>query len=164
MTWFCFSSSTRTLHIMWSYEVSSVYVLQKNSSGIQLAMVLGWYIWCPLIGITLQRSISYTLASFGRHCPPIFPIYAYVQVSIQTLSTYVGGANATNWGSWNLSISFTHGKKLGQETWIQIKFQFISLWKGCHQLLKMGTLKALVWFWWINKTLCANLFALVIMR
>jgi hypothetical protein len=29
---------------------------------------------------------------------------------IQTLSTYVGGANTTNSGSWNLSISFTHGK------------------------------------------------------
>jgi hypothetical protein len=35
----------------------------------------------------------------GRHCPSIFSIYAYVQASIQTLSTYVGGANATNSGS-----------------------------------------------------------------
>ena len=32
------------------------------------------------------------------------------KLSIQTLSTYVGGANATNGGSWNLSKSFTHGK------------------------------------------------------
>ena len=37
------------------------------------------------------------------------------------------------------------------------KIQFISLWKGCHQLTKMGRLKALVWFWLIDKTLSANL-------
>jgi hypothetical protein len=42
---------------------------------------------------------AYILASFGRHCRPIFLIYAYVQASIQTLSTYVGGAIATIWGS-----------------------------------------------------------------
>ena len=51
------------------------------------------------IGIMVQRSISYTLASFGRHYSPTFPIYAYAQASIQTLSTYVGEANATNSGS-----------------------------------------------------------------
>ena len=31
------------------------------------------------IGIMLQRSILYTLASFGRHYSPTLPIYAYVQ-------------------------------------------------------------------------------------
>ena len=46
---------------------------------------------------------------------------------------------------------------LGQATWIQNEFQFISLWKGCHQLPKRGRLKALVWFWWIDETLSANL-------
>ena len=51
------------------------------------------------IGIMLQRSISYTLASFGRHYSPTTQIHAYVQASIQTLTTYVGGANATNGGS-----------------------------------------------------------------
>ena len=38
-----------------------------------------------------------------------------------------------------------------------IKFQFISLCKGCHQLPKKGRLKALVWFWLIDETLSANL-------
>jgi len=71
------------------------------------------------IGITLQRSIYYTFSSSVDITSPQFQIYAYVQFQIQTLSTYVGGANATNLGLWNLSISFTHGKMLGQATWIQ---------------------------------------------
>ena len=29
--------------------------------------------------------------------------------------------------------------------------------KGCHQLPKRRRLKALVWFWWIDETLSANL-------
>ena len=38
------------------------------------------------------------------------------------------------------------------------KFEFISyLCEGCHQLPKMGRLKALVWFWLIDETLSANL-------
>jgi hypothetical protein len=32
-----------------------------------------------LIGITLQRSILFTLASFDSHYSPTLPIYAYVQ-------------------------------------------------------------------------------------
>ena len=51
------------------------------------------------IGITLQRSILYTLASFGRYYSPTLPnpcICASFQ--IHTLSTYVGGANVTNSG------------------------------------------------------------------
>ena len=38
-----------------------------------------------------------------------------------------------------------------------IESYFISLYKGCHQLPKRGRLKALVWFWLIDETLCANL-------
>ena len=51
------------------------------------------------IGITLQRSILYTLASFGSYYSLITSnscICASFQ--IQTLSTYVGGANATKFG------------------------------------------------------------------
>ena len=43
-----------------------------------------------------SKVISYTLASFGTHYSPTTQIHAYVQTSIQTLSTYEGGANATN--------------------------------------------------------------------
>ena len=46
---------------------------------------------------------------------------------------------------------------LGQATWIQLKIQFISLCKGCHQLPKRRRLKALVWFWLVDETLSANL-------
>ena len=47
--------------------------------------------------------------------------------------------------------------KLGGSVTNLIKFQFISLCKGCHQLLKRERLKALVWFWLIDETLSANL-------
>ena len=66
---------------------------------VQLLMMLRMVYWCTPVGITLQRSISYTLASFGRHYPPTTQILAYVKPSIQNLNTYVGGANATNGGS-----------------------------------------------------------------
>ena len=75
------------------------------------------------IGIMLQGSILYTLASFGRYYSPTLS-YPCICASfqIQTLSTYVGGANTTNLGWWNLSITFTHGNMLGQATWIQKDF------------------------------------------
>ena len=31
------------------------------------------------------------------------------------------------------------------------------MYNGCYQLSKRGRLKALVWFWWIDETLSANL-------
>ena len=80
-----------------------------------------------------------------------------MQATIQTLSTYVRGAIATIWGSWNLPYPFTYGKYASARNMDSIKFQFISLWKGCHQLPKRGRLKALVWFYWIDETLSANL-------
>ena len=47
---------------------------------------------------------------------------------------------------------FTHGKKcLAKQH--GFKFEFISYFcGGCHQLPKRGRLKALVWFWLIDKT------------
>jgi hypothetical protein len=70
------------------------------------------------ISITLQRSILYTLASFGGHYFPHFLSMHMCKLSNPNSSTYVGGSNATNLGLWNLSIFFTHGKILGQATWI----------------------------------------------
>ena len=46
---------------------------------------------------------------------------------------------------------------LGQATWIQLNFKFISLCKGCHQLPKRERLEALALFWWIDETLSDNL-------
>ena len=39
-----------------------------------------------LIGITLQRFILYTLASFGSNYSPTILIYVYVRASNQTLA------------------------------------------------------------------------------
>jgi hypothetical protein len=51
------------------------------------------------IGIMLQRSILYTLASFCRHYSPIHPNPCIcVSFQIQTPRTYVGGANAIKLG------------------------------------------------------------------
>ena len=80
-----------------------------------------------------------------------------MQALIQTLSTYVVGANATNRVHETFSYPFTHGKYAWASNMDSIKLQFISLWKGSHQLPKRGRLKALVWFWLIDETLSANL-------
>ena len=45
---------------------------------------------------------------------------------------------------------------LGQATWIQLKLIYIFV-KGLSSITKKGRLKALVWFWWIDETLSANL-------
>ena len=79
-------------------------------SGIKLTMMLRMVYWCTPIGITLQRSISYTLASFDRHYSPTTQIYAYVQASIQTLSTYVGELMLPFGVHKTYPYPFTHGK------------------------------------------------------
>ena len=56
-----------------------------------------------------------------------------------------------------MSIFFTHGEYAWASNVNSIKSQFISLYKGCHQLPKRERLKALVWFWLIDETLSANL-------
>jgi hypothetical protein len=59
------------------------------TQGLEVSLIRMDY-WCIPIGITLQRSISYTLALFGRHYSPTTLIHAYMQAFIQTLSTYIG--------------------------------------------------------------------------
>ena len=70
-----------------------------------------------------------------------------MQATIQTLSTYVVGEIATIWIHEACPYPFTHGKYAWASNMDSIKFQFISLCKGCHQLPKRGRLKALVWLW-----------------
>ena len=53
------------------------------------------------------------VALFGKHYFHKTLIHAYVQASIQTLSTYVGGDN---------DILLHMVNMLGQATWIQVKF------------------------------------------
>ena len=113
--------------------------------------------WCTSIGITLEKSISYTLASFGRHYSPTTQIHTYVQASIQTLSTYVGGANATNGGSMKLVHILLHiVNMLGQATWIQMNFNSYL----CERVIinyQKGEIESSSFFGWIDKTLSANL-------
>ena len=113
--------------------------------------------WCTPIGITLQRSISYTLASFGRNCLLHFLFKHMCKAIIQTLSTYVGEQLLPFGVHETCPYSFTHGRYAWASNVNSIKSQFISLWKGYHQLPKRGRLKALVWFWLIGETLSANL-------
>ena len=80
-----------------------------------------------------------------------------MQATIQTFST-CRGSNCYHLGFMKLVHILLHMVNMrGQATWIQLNFKFISLWKGCHQLLKRGRLKALVLFWWIDETLSTNL-------
>ena len=50
-----------------------------------------------------------------------------MQASIQTLSTYIGGANATIGVHETCSYPFTHGKYAWASNMDSIEFQFISL-------------------------------------
>ena len=50
------------------------------------------------IGIMLQRSILYTLSLFGSYYSQTSNPCICASFQIQTLSTYVGGANTTNFG------------------------------------------------------------------
>ena len=79
------------------------------------------------------------------------------KLSIQTLSTYVGEQLLPFVVHETCPYSFTYGRYDWASNVNSIKSQFISLKNGCHQLPKRGRLKALVWFWWIDETLSANL-------
>ena len=94
---------------------------------VQLLMVLRMVYWCTLIGITLQRSIFYTLASFGRHCLRYFlskhmckfqsKLLAHMQA--EQLLPY--GVHET------CQYPFTHSKYAWTSNMDSIEFQFISL-------------------------------------
>ena len=45
----------------------------------------------------------------------------------------------------------------GQATWIQLNFNSYICERVVINYQKRGRLKAIVWFWWIDKTLSANL-------
>ena len=56
--------------LRWNDEMKSLDIFLFKvlfPSGSELTMVLRMVYWCTPIGITLQRSIFYTLASYGRH-------------------------------------------------------------------------------------------------
>ena len=114
---------------------------------VQLLMVLRMVYWCTSIGITLQRSISYTLASFDRHCLLYF-LSMHMCKLLSKLLAHMQAEQLLPFGVHKTCLyPFTHGKYAQASNMDSIKFQFISLCKGCHQLPKRRRLKALVWFW-----------------
>ena len=89
---------------------------------VQLLMVLRMVYWCTPIGITLQRSIFYTLASFGRHC--LLHFLSKHMCKLQSkLLTHMQGRNCNHMGFMKLVYTLLHMVNiLGQATWIQMNF------------------------------------------
>ena len=87
----------------------------------QLLMVLRMVYWYTPIGITLQRSISYTLASFGIHCLLYFlSICASYNPNSQHICR---GRNCYHLGFMKLVHILLHMvNMLGQATLIQLNF------------------------------------------
>ena len=82
------SSGTRALLIM---LISRGIQCLCFTSDIQQTMVLRMVLLATPIGITLQRSILYTLASFGSYYSPKLPIHAYVQAFKSKLLAHMQG-------------------------------------------------------------------------
>ena len=114
---------------------------------VSLLTVLRMVYWCTPIGITLQRSIFYILASFGRHCLLYFLSKHMCKLQSKLLA-HMQGEQLLPFGVHETCpYPFTHSKYAWTSNMDSIEFQFISLYKSCHQLPKKERLKALVWFW-----------------
>ena len=94
---------------------------------VQLLIVLRMVYWCTLIGITLQRSIFYSLALFGRHCLLYFQSKQICKLQSKLLA-HMQGEQLLPYGVHETCLYPLHMlNMLGQATWIQNEFQFISL-------------------------------------
>ena len=91
-------------------------------SGIELTMMLRMVYWCTSIGITLQRSIFYTLASFGRNCLPYFLSKHMCKLQSKLLA-HMQGEQLLLLEFMKLVHILLHMiNMLGQATWIQLNF------------------------------------------
>ena len=109
---------------------------------VQLLMVLRMVYWCTSIGIMLQRSISYTLASFGRHCLIYFLSEHMCKLQSKLLA-HMQGEQLLPFGVHETCpYPFTQDKYAWASNMDSIKFQFISLQKVCHQLPKNGEIES----------------------
>ena len=89
---------------------------------VQLLMVLRMVYWCTPIGITLQRSISYTLASFGRHCLLYFLSKHMCKLQSKLLA-HMQGEQLLPFGIHETCPYPLHMvNMLGQATWIQLNY------------------------------------------
>jgi hypothetical protein len=69
---------------------------------------------------------------------PIIPIQAYVHASIQTLSTYVGGAMLPIWVHETYPYPFTNGKYAWASNMDSNEFQFYIFVIGLSSITKKG--------------------------
>ena len=79
-------------------------------SGIELTMVLRMVYWCTPIGITLQRSISYTLPSFDRHWLLYFLSKHMCKLQSKLLAHMLGEQLVPYGVHKTCPYPFTHGK------------------------------------------------------
>ena len=87
---------------------------------VQLLMVLRMVYWCTPIGIMLQRSISYTLASFGRHYLLYFLSKHMCKLQSKLLA-HMKGEQLLPFGVHEACPYLLHMvNMLGQATWIQL--------------------------------------------
>ena len=105
------------------------------------------------IGIMVQRSILYTLASFGSYYSPKLRILAYVQAFKSKLLAHMYGelilpiwVDKTCPQSLHMAICL--GKQLESK-----KISLNMFVNRVSSITKKGRLKVLVWFWIIDETL-----------
>ena len=115
------SMETRPLHVMLISRGILVFVY------VQLLMVLRMVYWCTPISIMLQRSISYTLASFSRHCLLYFLSKHMCKLQSKLLAHMQREQLLPFRVHKTCPYPFTHGKYAWASNMDSIKFQFISL-------------------------------------
>ena len=86
---------------------------------VQLLMMLRMVYWCTPIGITLQRSISYTLASYGRNCLLYFLSKHMCKLQSKLLA-HMQGEQLLPYGIVHILLHIVN--MFGQATWIQLNF------------------------------------------
>ena len=104
---------------------------------VQLLMVLRMVYWCTLIGITLQMTIFYTLASFDRHCLLHFLSKHMCKLQSKLLA-HMQGEQLLPFGVYETyPYPFTHGKYAWASNMDSNEFQFIFV-KGLSSITKRG--------------------------
>ena len=107
-----------------SFPSKSLQVVSFQSmfpSGIELTMVLRMVYWCAPIGITLLRSIFYTLASFGRYCLLYFLSKHMCKLQSKLLA-HMKGSNCYHLRFMKLVHILFHMVKMLRQATIQMNF------------------------------------------
>ena len=127
----------------WHEKLACIcYLIILFSSGIELTMVLRMVYSCYPIGIMLQRSIFYTLSSFGRYCL-IYFLSKHMHRLQSKLLAHMWGEQLLPYGVHETCpYSFTHGKYAWAK---QHGFNLISIHifvKGLSSITKKGEIES----------------------